>query len=56
MKLIAGGNAPGKLKHVIDPERVAGIPKDPAEICARPCDPFRVGRLVQASGGVAPGY
>jgi len=51
MKLIAGGNAPGKLKHGIDPERV-----EPQEFCSRPCDPFRVGRYVTHSGGVAPGY
>jgi hypothetical protein len=58
MKLVAGGNAPGKEEVSRDPERVALFPRT---ITREPFglpgfDPFRVGKSLQLSGGDAPGY
>ncbi len=55
-KLIAGGNAPGKLVKLPDPERVAPCQakNNLTDVVRRDCDPFRVGLNTSLPGALPP--
>ncbi len=57
MKLVAGGNAPGKLVNLPNPVRVAHVPSKGFhlhDMARRKCDPFRVGTEISPARGALP--